>query len=218
MKGTDTSTDVAEPQAARYPCPACGARLYGWSAARNPVDRSKIVLDRCEECGLIVTRDPQPPLVAGELAALARQGEEIIAPNRRSWQAGIGGAQWAGLEPERRRLHMTPDSARLLLAGQDAEVTAIRTPFGIGSYLGLVQTLINGFTLRDNLLRNLRSGRLRPQRPRDSAAVALDVVVSVLVAVPMAVIALPVELLASALGRGGSMRLRQGPGPVGGPP
>ena len=58
-----------------YPCPACGATLYGWTAAHDPLDRGKrIVLDRCENCGLSVTRGARPrrrPGGAG-LAARAR--------------------------------------------------------------------------------------------------------------------------------------------------
>lgn len=48
-----------EEEVASYRCPACEATLFGWNAARHPVDGSKLILDRCESCGLVVTRAPE---------------------------------------------------------------------------------------------------------------------------------------------------------------
>jgi predicted RNA-binding Zn-ribbon protein involved in translation (DUF1610 family) len=199
-------TPATEEEGAHYPCPACGATLYGWIAARHPIDRSKLVLDRCEECGLTVTRADEPPDVAAELAALEQDGLAFEAPNRRSFQGGIGGAQWAELEPDRRRLHLSPRSAALLLAGRGIAVDSFSTPFSRRSYLSMLQTLVNAFTYRDNFVRNARAGRIRPA---DGGRFLfwLDVVVSVLVAVPMAILALPLELIGSLAHRGGRMRL-----------
>ena len=84
----------------------------------------------------------------------------LVAPNRRSVQGGLGGAQWAGLEPELHRLHLTPESARLLLARRGLEIESLRTPFGSRGLRSMIQTLVNAFTLRDNFIRNSRSGRL----------------------------------------------------------
>jgi predicted RNA-binding Zn-ribbon protein involved in translation (DUF1610 family) len=199
-------TPAEEDEGARYPCPACGATLYGWIAARHPIDRSKLVLDRCEECGLVVTRAPEAPDVAAELATLEQDGLDFEAPNRRSFQGGIGGAQWADLEPDRRRLHLTPRAARLLLAERGIAVSGVATPFSARSYLGMVQTLINAFTYRDNFARNARAGRLRPASGR--FLFWLDAVVSALIAIPMAILALPLELVGSLARRGGRMRLQ----------
>lgn len=200
-------TSVGEEEGARYPCPACGATLYGWIAARHPIDRSKLVLDRCEECGLVVTRAPEPPDVATELAALQQDGLAFVIPNRRSFQGGIGGAQWADLEPDRRRLHLTPRSASLLLAERGLAVDAVSTPFGSRSYLGMLQTLVNAFTYRDNFFRNARAGRIPREGGRGRFLFGLDALVSALVAIPMAIVALPVELIGSLARRGGRMRL-----------
>lgn len=196
-----------EEKGARYPCPACGATLYGWIAARHPIDRSKLVLDRCEECGLVVTRAPEPPDVTAELAALEQDGLAFEVPNRRSFQGGIGGAQWAALEPDRRRLHLTPRSAGLLLAERGIVVDAVSTPFSARSYLDMLQTLVNAFTYRDNFARNARAGRLRSEGGRARFLFRLDVVVSALVAIPLAIVALPLELIGSLARRGGWMRL-----------
>jgi hypothetical protein len=200
-----------DTEGATYPCPACGAPLYGWLAAHHPVDRSKLVLDHCEDCGLVVTRDEQPPDVKAEIGLLLAGGESIVVPNRASLQGGIGGAQWAGLEPDRRRLHLTPRAARLLFRGLGVEVLDSSTPFGARAYGGMVQTLINGFTLRDNFARNARAGRLPRATARQRLSFALDAVVSALVAAPLALLAAPLELIAAAFGRGGMLRLRTAP-------
>ena len=163
---------VDEQKDAHYPCPACGQTLYGWTAAHDPLDRGKkIVLDRCENCGLAVTRRPEPPDAEAEIHQLISAADdgtvEIVAPNRRSFQGGLGGAQWAGLEPELRRLHLTPDSLGLLLRKQGLEVTDVGTPFRNRAFRLMWQTVVNAFTYRDNFVRNRRAG-LIPE-PGDGA-------------------------------------------------
>lgn len=199
---------MSELKEAHYPCPACGATLYGWTAAHNPLDRGhKIVLDRCERCGLAVTRATEPPDADAELEPLIERRPDgtatLRAPNRRSLQGGIGGAQWAGLEPEIRRLHLNPESVRRLLAKRGLEVTDVRTPFTGRGRRAMVQTLINAFTYRDNFLRNARAGRIVRRTGRDRFLYGLDWVVSALVFVPCAIFGLPLEAAGSALGRGG---------------
>ncbi|MFN8111586.1 MAG: hypothetical protein U0R51_00150 [Solirubrobacterales bacterium] len=194
---------------AHYPCPACGATLYGWTAAHDPLDRGrKVVLDRCESCGLAVTRRREPPDAEAEIHALLDRNEagvvEIVAPNRRSFQGSLGGAQWAGLEPEIHRLHLTPAALKLLLAKQGLEVTESGTPFRNRSFKLMWQTVVNAFTYRDNFMRNRRAGRLpEPETGREKFLYRLDWIVTILVAVPAAMFALPAELLATVFARGG---------------
>lgn len=197
-----------------YPCPACGSPLYGWVAAHDPLRRGeKVVVDRCERCRLAVTRGAEPPDVGAELdAVIERSGEgtiELEAPNVASVQGGLGGAQWAGLEPELRRLHLSPDSTRRLLAQLGIEVTGGSTPYLRASYGLMRQTLINAFTLRDNFLRNAREGRLpAPTSTRDRLLIWLDYVVSWLVWIPCAIAAYPLERGGARLGRGGTLRVQ----------
>jgi len=203
---------------AHYPCPACGSTLYGWTAAHNPLDRGhKIVLDRCENCGLAVTRAADPPDAAAEIDALLERRPDgtasMTAPNRQSLQGGIGGAQWAGLEPEIRRLHLNPRAVELLLAKRGLEVTKASTPFTREGRHGMVQTVINAFTYRDNFLRNARAGRFDPQTGRDRALYWLDWVVSVLVFVPAVVFGVPLEAAGAAMGRSGVMVVEARPKP-----
>ncbi len=197
-----------EEEEATYPCPACEARLFGWVAAHDPIDRSQmIVLDRCEVCGLVVTRAPEPPDADLELAPMLERldGGELglSVPNRRSVQASLGGAQWAGLEPSRRRLHPTPDSLRRLLAARGYDLAEVGTPYTREGRSLMWQTMVNAFTLRDNFLRNARAGLIPRTTSRERWAYRLDRVVSVLVAVPAAILGWPLEGIAALLGRGG---------------
>jgi len=206
---TTTEGATEEAEAAHYPCPACDGTLNGWTAAHDPLDRGrKIVLDRCEGCGLVVTRRPEPPDADAELDELIEPDDgdrvAVVAPNRRSWQAGLGGAQWAGLEPELHRVHLNPDALRLLLAARGLELTEVGTPFRNRAFKLMWQTVVNAFTYRDNFFRNARAGRLsQPSGTRERLLFGIDWMVTVLVAIPAAMFALPLELLATAFARGG---------------
>lgn len=196
-----------------YPCPACGSPLYGWVAAHDPLRSGrKVVIDRCESCRLAVTRAAEPPDVEAELDAVIERGDdgavELTAPNGASVQGSLGGGQWAGLEPELRRLHLSPDSTRRLLAQQGIEVTGVSTPYTPATNALMRQTLINAFTLRDNFLRNARAGRLpTPGSTRERLLQWLDYAVSWLVWLPCALVAYPLERGAAKLGRGGALRV-----------
>lgn len=197
-----------------YPCPACGSPLYGWTAAHDPLRRGeKVVLDRCENCRLAVTRGARAPDAEAEIGAAIEPGAdgviELRTANGASVQCSLGGAQWAGLEPELRRLHFSPDSVRRLLAQRGIEVIEVATPYERQGYSLMRQTLINAFTLRDNFLRNARAGRLpAPRSVRDRLLVWLDYAVSWLVWLPCAVVAYPLERGAARFGRGGILRAR----------
>jgi hypothetical protein len=197
---------------AGYPCPACGSPLYGWTAAHDPLDRGKrIVLDRCESCGLAVTRAATAPDANAELEPLLSDDGSgrvrLTAPNRRSLQGGLGGAQWAGLEPELRRLHLNPESLRLLLAERGLEVENVRTPFGKRSRRLMVQTMINAFTYRDNFLRNARAGRIPRGTTGERWLYRLDWLVSYLVYLPSAFFGVLLEAIGAVMGRGGVMEV-----------
>ncbi len=220
LRGTGVNDDLVH-----YPCPACGSQLFGWTAAHDPLHHGrKIVVDRCETCRLAVTRDDAAPDATAEIDAAItaedRGSIEIEAANGASVQCSLGGAQWAGLEPELRRLHLSPDSVRRLLAQRGVEVVDVVTPYSRRSYTQMRQTLINAFTYRDNFLENAREGRLpKPVTTRDRLLRRLDYLVSWLVWVPCAVFAYPLERGAARLGRGGILVARgktgeSGPAPA----
>ena len=74
------------------------------------------------------------------------------------------------------------------------------------------QTVVNAFTYRDNFMRNHRAGRLpKPETGRERFLYWLDWTVTVLVAVPAAMFALPLELLATVFARGGVLTASRSP-------
>jgi hypothetical protein len=203
--------DPDEGENAHYPCPADGSTLFGWTSAKAWDRGERTLLDNCEECGMAVTRAASPPDVAKELAALERDGDELVVPNRGSVAAWLGAAGWSELEAEAHRLHLTERAARELLAANGTEVLASRTPFSGRGYGAMLQTMINAFTLRNNFFRRARNGELEARSTTDRLAFALDGFVTFFVSIPLSVVALGAELLACALGRGGFLRLRTAP-------
>lgn len=213
-------------------CPACGAPLYGWVKVDPPgrdAGRSHVV-DRCEECGLGVTRggpapgpsegngvapvslpgltasaDPDATLERARTALRGGQAAEVRVPNRDSLQAGIGGDQWAALELPAQRLHLTPRSLELLLGRHGLSAARMRQPLLGRNQPWMWQTLLNAFTFHPNFAREVARRRLTPRTARGPLRFAIDAVVSVLAAIPIALLALPLELVAVAFGRGGEL-------------
>jgi len=182
------------------PCPACGEPLFGWIDARAGLAGS---VQRCESCGLGVVAGGD---LESALATLDRQtsDETIRIADRNSFAAWVGGAGWAGLEPGTRYL-FTAEAVRRLVASRDQIVSARWTP---GSGIALMwQTILNGFTFGRNIaLGALGRGTAAPaERPWQRR---LDAVISVAVAIPAMIFAIPMELIAAVLRRGGATKLR----------
>jgi hypothetical protein len=192
-------------QEAERHCPACGAPLYGWVVvgATDPSDPASYVIDRCEDCGLGVSRD----LPWDESAWRPEPGGtlELRAPNRDSLQAGIGGDHWAALDLPAQRLHLTPRSLELLLPRLGLEPTRVRQPPLGRNQLWMWQTLLNAFTFHTNFARKVLTGRLTPGTARNIPKFAVDALVSLLAALPLAVIAVPLELAGALARRGGEL-------------
>jgi hypothetical protein len=184
------------------PCPACGEPLFGWIDSRPGL---RGAVQRCESCGLGVVGGSGS--TADALAALDRLGDAdgLRIANRAGFAAWIGGAGWAGLEPESRYL-FTPEAVRRLIANRDQVVTRARWAPGAG-LLVMWQTVLNGFTFGRNVaLAALGHGTAaaagRPWQRR------LDGLISVVVAAPAMLAAVPLELIAAIFRRGGATSLR----------
>jgi hypothetical protein len=184
------------------PCPACGEPLFGWLAQlpglQGPVSR-------CESCGLGVVGEPGG--VEEALRDLDRlgDGEAVRIANREGFSAWLGGAGWCGLEPGVRHLY-TEEAVRRLVANRDQVVRAASWAPGAG-VATMWQTVLNAFTFGRNVALGAigRAGAAPAERTWKRR---LDVVISVVVAIPALLVALPLELLSAALGRGGVLRLR----------
>jgi hypothetical protein len=187
---------------ANPPCPACGEPLFGWIDSRPGLAGP---VRRCESCGLGVVAEPGD--VDEALAALdrhARDGVVRIA-DRAAFSAWIGGAGWAGLEPGSRYL-FTVESVRRLVANRDQAVVRARWAPGAG-IATMWQTILNGFTFGRNVASGaLGRGRAVPAERRWQRR--LDALISIVVAIPTLLVAIPLELTAAAARRGSSISLR----------
>lgn len=180
------------------PCPACGEPLFGWIDDRPGLAGP---VSRCESCGLGVVGDPGD--AAAALRELDRIGAErrLTIANRGGFAAWIGGAGWAGLERGARYL-FTTESVRRLVAHRDQVVRSARWSPAKG-IATMWQTILNGFTFGRNVALGAlgRSAAVPAERPWQRR---LDAFVSIVVALPALIAAVPLELIAAALRRGGA--------------
>jgi hypothetical protein len=184
------------------PCPACGEPLFGWLAEE---DRLGAPVRRCESCGLGIVGESAGTEEA--LEALDRLGNQERARivNRASFSCSLGGAGWAGLQPGVHYL-FTVEAVRRLVARRDQVVR--RRRWAVGPGLALTwQTLLNSVTFGHNVaLAALGSGRVAPAEERWQRRI--DALASVVLAIPAAVIALPVELTGALFRSGAVVDLR----------
>jgi hypothetical protein len=184
------------------PCPACGEPLFGWIAAKRGMAGP---VRRCESCGLAVAGLPADP--EGALRALdaRREEDDPLIDNRASFACSLGGAGWAGLQPERRYL-FTVEAARRLVARRD-QVVKSRRWRPLASLALTWQTLLNSVTFGHNVA--LGALREMPATPASEPwQRRIDALASIVLALPALLIALPVELLGAPFGRGAVISLQ----------
>jgi hypothetical protein len=203
-------------------CPACGEPLFVWIETEGYGPREDQVVDRCENCGLVAERGavPSPDEAVDELiAGSERRGERLLVrvDNAASLDAWLGAENWAALRantkrvapggaPSHQRIKPTPRAASLLLARRNLEIRRVRHLAGPGM-ASMWQTLLNLLTFHRDFASEAASGRLRPGTGRGLAAFSIDAVVTVLAAVPTAILAVLLEGGAVIARRGGVIRL-----------
>jgi hypothetical protein len=210
-------------------CPLCGGRAYPWIGIplpgsqatvglTSPVDpedpaagESARLIDRCQDCAAGIEKGVEIDLEAElERLTVSHDGAErtLIAPNRASWQAAIGGDGWAALADWEGHLLLTPRGMELLLerSGLARERPAF-PPWG-ANQRWMWQTLLNGITLHPNFASRALSGRLRPANSRGRFAFVADAIASALASPLVALVAIPAEAIAALVGRGGRMVVR----------
>lgn len=178
------------------PCPACGEPLFGWIDARAGLAGP---VSRCESCGLGAIGGPGD--AAEALRALDRleEGGRIRIANRAGFAAWIGGAGWAGLEPDARYL-FTVEAVRRLVAQRDQVVVRARWSPRAG-IAAMWRTLLNSATFGHNV-------------PTGSATLAakewqrrIDWLTVAILAIPAMLVAVPLEACGAALRRGSAVAL-----------
>ncbi|MQA74537.1 MAG: hypothetical protein GEU88_09400 [Solirubrobacterales bacterium] len=203
------------------PCPLCGQPLYGWLALPRQGAEATVgmplpgepeaerVMVRCESCGIALEDDREVDLVAeweAVCTADERGGRRIAIPNRASLQAWIGTEGWAAIDLSAGRLLLTPRGLELLAEHNGQRIERPRYPRWGRPQWWMWQTLLNGLTFHPNFAREVRAGSLRPSSSRGRLHFAADAVASVLAAPLVAVVSIPLELLAALAGRGGELR------------
>jgi hypothetical protein len=200
---------AAGPETPR--CPACGEPLFVWIETDGYGIREDQVIDRCENCGLVLVRGqiPTPEAATERLLSHAERrdrGLAFRAANAASLQTWLGAENWAALRPGGHGIEPTPRAASLLLARRGFEIRKIRHLAGPGM-ASMWQTLLNLLTFHRDFASEAASGRLRPGTGRGRAAFWTDVVVTALAAIPTALIAVLLEGSAVLARRGGVIEI-----------
>src|SRR5205807_1740599 len=120
----------------------------------------------------------------------------VGAPSAASLQARLGGARWYRLDAPRHRVHFTPVGLRALLDSRGFTVLSVRHTLLEHNPFGMWQSLLSRITRHPSYVYNLLK-RNAPLRSPDLAIAAM--------ALPAAPIAATLELLAGAMGLGGTI-------------
>ena len=184
------------------PCPACGEPLFGWIGQRRGLAGP---LRRCESCGLGVIGAAGGPGEALHELDAHREEEAVRIENRASVACSLGGAGWSGLHPQARHL-FTVEAVRRLVSRRDQVAKRSRWR-PLASLAATWQTLLNSVTFGHNVA----LGALRDQPAVPAARPwqrRIDALAGIVLAIPALLVAVPVELLGAALGRGAVIELR----------
>jgi len=184
------------------PCPACGEPLFPWVGL--PVGTG--VAHRCEACGLGTLS--RTGLASDALADLDRDRADdgtYTYENRQSLQASITGGAWSGLGTER-AYRFSPQSLRDLVSDRDQVVKSSRWMPGSG-IATMWQSGINMFTFGHNIALGA-FGKALKIPARRSWQRALDVFITVVLAIPAIVLSVPIELIGGLFRRGGKYRVK----------
>jgi hypothetical protein len=206
---------AAGPETPR--CPADGKPLFVWIETQGYGGREDQVIDRCESCGLVVVRGavPTPEAAAERLLSEAGQRERrtvFRVANAASLQAWLGAENWAALRPGGHGIEPTPRAASLLLARRGLGIRRVRHLLRPGM-ASMWQTLLNLLTFHRDFASEAASGRLRPGTGRGRAAFWTDAVVTVLAAIPTALLAVVLEAGGVVARRGGVIEIEAEPLP-----
>ncbi len=199
--------DVSDAATPGGRCPADGEPLFAW------IEVDGGVLDRCESCGLVLERTDGGEGLAALIESLAlevaERGEaELVSPNAASYQAGIGAESWSALRPAEEPYVLTPGALELLAGHESLTAAEIHYPARTGM-AAMLQTILNLLTFNRNFASSVAGGELRPRDSRHGAAgFAIDALVTVFTAIPVAALAVLLEGVGVLAKRGGVIRAR----------
>ena len=184
------------------PCPICREPIFPWLELPGGAGLAR----RCEECGLgILGEEGDRARVVSDLERGETGADWIAYDNRESTQAGFTGGGWAGLETDH-AYRFTPDAVERLTAAEGRLVTE-RKPLLGSSIPGMWQSVINTFTFGHNVALGA-FGKSRSVEADRAWKKALDWFITVVLAIPVLLLAIPLEAFGAATGRCGRYAFR----------
>ncbi len=161
-----------------------------------------------DEPGLRIDFELDPGTGTDALAELDRDREEdggYAFDNRASLASSLAGGAWVGLGTDR-RYRFTPQAVTDLIATRDQVVTKVRWSLLRGIAI-MWQSILNMFTFGQNIVMGAlgKATQVPADRPWKRG---LDWFISVAVAIPAIIVAVPLELLAILFRRGAAARAR----------
>jgi len=169
-----------------------------------PVDAG--LAHRCESCGLgVLGKTGTTADAIADLERAAGEDGSIVFENKASVQSFVTGGAWSGLGTEH-TYRFTPESIRRLVATRDQLVDKTSWMPGV-SILNMWQSGINMFTFGHNLALGA-FGKAVATPARKPWREWLDRFITVVLAVPSMLFAVPIELIGGLFRRGGAYRVR----------
>ncbi len=119
----------------------------------------------------------------------------IEVPNFQSWQSRLTRSNWFHLDVPRHVLHCSSQTLNLILGKTGFKILKISAGSFIYGFFGLVQSLLNLFCRRKNLLFDILNGKMSLKESKKNRGYLRDVSVTIFLLVPISLLALPVSLL-----------------------
>lgn len=154
-------------------------------------------------CWHVLEHLEEPAAQMKRLAELMGPGGRVIVsvPNLSSWQARLGGDYWFAQDVPRHLTHFTPAGIRSLSEQAGLSVESMHTWSLEQNPFGMWQTL----TSRASGSRDVIFRMIKRQPLGDTAGTRVASILGLLLALPLLLFAVPLEWLASAVGRGGTI-------------
>jgi SAM-dependent methyltransferase len=148
---------------------------------------------------------PDPGAALAEARRLLRSTGRLLVevPNFGSLQSRLAGGRGFHVDAPRHLFHFTRAALRSALEGAGFEPGPVRTHSFEFGYFGMLQSLLNLFTRRQNALYEMLKNRTA--RPPDS--LGADSVATLALLLPLGVASLPMEAAAALVGQGAVLRV-----------
>ncbi|MGE4427652.1 MAG: class I SAM-dependent methyltransferase [Solirubrobacteraceae bacterium] len=176
--------------------------VYGVALTRATIDDADVEPASVDAATLwhVLEHVDHPVATLRRVGGWLRPGGVLVVgvPNRRSWQARIGGERWFHADVPRHRTHFTPAGLRRAVAAAGLETVAVHQVLLEHNPFGMWQSAVNRVSGTTSHLYYVLK---RSERPRPAA-----LLVTVL-ALPLVPVAMVVEAIGGLVGRGGTMAL-----------